>query len=287
MMRSDNTILTGLPRSGTTLLCNLLNRIPNSVALHEPMAVNKLAPMTPEEALDAIGQFFDAQRRMIRTRGVAVSRSVNGIVPQNSLGDAASGEVRPRLIDGNQIIVDNVDSDSFRLYVKHPSYFSAFLPFLTKRFVCFASVRNPLAVLLSWQSSGMSVAGGRVPAAEAIAPDLKRRLDDEQDTLDRQIILLDFFFGRFAEFLPGRTIRYEDVVATGGKALGAIDPRARDLDVDLRSRNRASRMPLDEVRRIAEALLGSENACWKFYARGDVEDVLADLERDCAPARIG
>jgi hypothetical protein len=52
--------------------------------------------------------------------------------------------------------------------------------------------------------------------------------------------------------------------------------------VDLRSRNRASRKPLDEVRRIAEALLGSENACWKLYARGDVEDMLADLERDRA-----
>jgi len=30
------TLLTGLPRSGTTLVCALLNRLPDTVALSEP-----------------------------------------------------------------------------------------------------------------------------------------------------------------------------------------------------------------------------------------------------------
>jgi hypothetical protein len=33
-----NVVLTGLPRSGTTLVCRLLNKLPDTVALHEPLS---------------------------------------------------------------------------------------------------------------------------------------------------------------------------------------------------------------------------------------------------------
>src|ERR1700716_4011573 len=34
-----NVLIPGTPRSGTTLLCSLLNKLPDTVALHEPMNV--------------------------------------------------------------------------------------------------------------------------------------------------------------------------------------------------------------------------------------------------------
>lgn len=50
-----NVVLTGLPRSGTTLACRLLNLLPDTVALHEPIAPGRFAGLADEQALlDAV-----------------------------------------------------------------------------------------------------------------------------------------------------------------------------------------------------------------------------------------
>ena len=36
-MRENDVVITGLPRGGTTLACELLNAVENTVALDEPM----------------------------------------------------------------------------------------------------------------------------------------------------------------------------------------------------------------------------------------------------------
>ena len=38
-----NVLVTGTPRSGTTLICSLVNKLPDTVALHEPMNVWEFA----------------------------------------------------------------------------------------------------------------------------------------------------------------------------------------------------------------------------------------------------
>jgi hypothetical protein len=35
--RRQTVLITGTPRSGTTLVCHLLNQLPDTVALNEPM----------------------------------------------------------------------------------------------------------------------------------------------------------------------------------------------------------------------------------------------------------
>jgi len=39
-------ILTGIARSGTTLTCFLLNKLPQAVALHEPMDPSQLVGLS-------------------------------------------------------------------------------------------------------------------------------------------------------------------------------------------------------------------------------------------------
>jgi len=34
-----NVLITGTPRSGTTLICSLVNKLPDTVAVHEPTNV--------------------------------------------------------------------------------------------------------------------------------------------------------------------------------------------------------------------------------------------------------
>ena len=46
--RDRNIVLTGPGRSGTTLTCFLLNKLPDTVALSEPIAPGKYANRMPD-----------------------------------------------------------------------------------------------------------------------------------------------------------------------------------------------------------------------------------------------
>jgi len=113
-------------------------------------------------------------------------------------------------------------SQDFSLVIKHNAAFTALLPELAQRFECYCLVRNPLAVLASWNSVNLPVSTGRLPAGEHFDQALSRRLDAEPDLLERQLHLLDWLFGRFAAHLPAeRILRYEDIVHSAGAALAA------------------------------------------------------------------
>lgn len=269
-----NIILTGLPRSGTTLTCNLLNGLANTVALHEPINAQAFATIPKHNFIRRLVAFFDQERQRILTEGRATSKGAEGRVPRNHLADERHDGRRSKIINSREIVVTNVEGRAFDLCIKQPALFTARLPELVEVFDCYATVRNPLSVLLSWRDSGMSVANGRVPAAEAADAGLKARLDATPEALDRQLILLDYFFGRYRDHLPGRTIRYEDVIATGGAALSTVTPAAANLAEVFSSRNALNLQRDQDARRIAELLLSSDNACWSFYRKADVEAML-------------
>jgi len=269
-----NSLITGLPRSGTTMLCYLLNKLPNSVALHEPLDISALKGSSISEVIDLINGFFQSQREMILASGIAISNSMGGRVPSNHLSDLHEGGLRKSLLDGMTIAVDNVDSQSFDLYIKHPVVFSALLPVLSDNFHCFACIRNPLAVLLSWTTVKMPVSRGRAPAAEWVDSELARRLEETSDVLDRQLILLDYFFCRYADCHTVQVVRYEDVIASSGRAVEVINPKAKWLNESLVSRNMREVHNRGLVQRMADQLLNSDNACWMYYSREDVISML-------------
>ena len=82
-----NVLITGTPRSGTTLLCSLLNKLPDMVALHEPMNVWDF-PKCPDASAvaDVIEAFCVETRKSLHERGVAMSKHVAGRVRE--LADA-------------------------------------------------------------------------------------------------------------------------------------------------------------------------------------------------------
>lgn len=273
--KGQNILLTGLPRSGTTLTCSLLNKLPNSVALHEPMEPAKLAGLTPDALGEEIGRYFEEQREYILRHGKARSKSFRGRVPTNHVSDPDKSGVRSTLIDGDEIHVDNVTRPDFSLFIKHPAIFTAALPALVKVFTCFAVVRNPLSVLISWRKSGMPIGKGRVPAAEMFDRRLGKALESEPDTLERQFIWLDYCFERYLQFIPDRILRYEEIIASGGRALSMLHPAAGDLAEPLDSRNsfflKRDRGAADVARRLLER----DSLCWKVYDRTAVMSLLA------------
>ena len=116
---SRNIILAGVPRSGSTLTCHLLNKIPNTVALHEPIEPGLVPVASEAEMLAYIEAFFAQQRTSVINRGSAKSRSMAGKVPDNHIGtfDKKTGK-REFLLDGNEINIDNISDNDFLLLIK-------------------------------------------------------------------------------------------------------------------------------------------------------------------------
>jgi len=284
-------LLTGLPRSGTTLACELLNQLPDTVALDEPIAgesfkgwtsmqssANEPAPDAGSRVVDNTVQFLQGMRDSIAQSGKAVSRHVGGRVSgaEKIADDEQRAGVRREVAERGEVKIDKELSEEFLLVVKHPAEFTAVLDLLAEQFPVYAVIRNPLSLLTSWQTVPLAVRRGRSPFAETVDRDLANALGGIDATVDRQLHLLGWFFQKYRSVLPQeQVIRYESIVESRGKALSVVTPAANALDERLESRNRAAVYDHDAMRRLGELLLDTDGPYWDFYPRESVERLVS------------
>lgn len=263
--------LTGVPRSGTTLCCRLLGQAPDAVALFEPMPVQELPVSDRGAALDQVEAFFARCRRSLMEERRAPSQQIAGAVPDNPFGARRDAQgARTRESQLGEIHVDKPLGEGFTLVVKHNAAFAALLPGLAVRMPTVAVVRNPLATLASWNSVSLPVSRGRLPAGERLDPVLAGRLASLEDTTERQLAILDWFFDRFSTHLPPeRVVRYEQVVASGGQALGDACGLAISAS-ELAPRNASRLYDGARAQRMAERLLEQGGAWRRFYSDAQV-----------------
>lgn len=274
-MEGKNIILAGVARSGSTLVCHLLNNSSDVVALHEPIQP-KIVPMKTDEAVAYIQNYFDQQRHLILSSGIAESCSSSGKVPDNHVGkfNSKTGK-REVLLDGKKIIIDKSLDNSFSLLIKQPGMFTALLSVLKEYFPCYATIRNPLAVLRSWNSVDMAVTNGHAPAAEERDQLLKQALKIEPDRYQRQLILLSWYFEQYTKYLTeSQIIRYEDVISTGGQCLSRIDSSLTISEKKLENKNNNALYDRSIKNVLAECLLDSNGFYWNYYSKQDVLDLL-------------
>ncbi len=274
-----NIVITGPGRSGTTLTCHLLNKLPDTVALSEPIAPGQFADRLPdhEAVCDGIEGYFRTMRKMALREGVVISKHVGGVVPDNTKGEVEG--VRRRIAQKGRIEVDKDLRPGFYLAIKQPNMFTALLPTLTRRFPCFAIVRNPLAIRASSLSIESHNERRKNPRAIVRYDDGFRRYMEEgkggEDKIDRWLRRTHYIFERYRRELPrDHIIRYEDIVGSGGRALEVIVPAARELDEPLQSKNLNPLYDHDKIVPYGERLLESEGAYWDFYSRESVEEML-------------
>ena len=92
-------VLSGIPRSGTSLCCRLAGELADTVALSEPIRRKEFGGMdTPRGAVARIGDFTKETRARILGEGRAPSVQVGGRLDDNrvDLPQGGSGLRRPR-----------------------------------------------------------------------------------------------------------------------------------------------------------------------------------------------
>jgi hypothetical protein len=265
MSPSNNTILlTGLPRSGTTLVCALLNEFPDTVALAEPLALDRHGDR--DRAVNEIDNFIIATRDEALTANEVTSKHLDGVIPDNWVEPPTdSTRLRNVLETRGRINLGKSLSPNFRLVVKHPAEFSALADLLVDRYPLVAVVRHPLAVLAAWQTVNMPVNQGRMPMAEAFNPNLAAMLAAIPDRIQRQVALLGWLLGTYSELPPENVLRYEDLIVAPRSNLARLSPYARDPNRGLTLYEPSSRYPNVELAPLARELMEIQPVIKKFY----------------------
>ena len=256
-------LLTGPPRSGTTLLCQLLNEMPNAVALAEPMR-----PPSHGDVALAVAEVVAFAERM-RAAAIAgeslPSKTIAGRVPSNFLDEPHVDRERRKIaVAESALVVDKPLSADFHLFVKHPAFFSALAKPLSARFPIGIILRNPLMVLASWQTVDMPIRDGHLPNAEAYRPELRAALATIADPLGRQIKIFETLLEWYRELDGATIVLYENLIDHTRATLGTFLPGAREPESPI-YRYDDSRYQGVDIARLANALAPIARAIEFFY----------------------
>ena len=250
------------------------------MALSEPIRRKEYGGLdTLRGAVARIDDFAEETRARLLAEGRASSVQFGGRLDDNrdaaGRNDSGLRQLRARW---DEIEIGKPLTPRFTLVVKHNALFTALLPLLSDSFPCLALVRNPLAVLASWQTVDLPVQRGRVPAGEELDGELRSALDAEASVLGRQLTVLDWFFARFSAHLPAENIiRYEDLVASGGLPLFRRLGHAGTPPVALESGNSSAFYNRATIDSLLRALLDRGGAWRRFYRPSDCERVAARI----------
>lgn len=217
---AKNILISGIPRSGTTLLTATLHDIPNCVALGEPEDLKQLhkRSISPEDYAQKIAQYLAATRTKISAGEPIALNFDKGALHVSSnyfkRTATASGYRAERNYELRETVIP-VHDDSFTLCIKNNAQFASCLESLVALpdVLIVGVVREPLACLFSWRSLNMPISSGKLPAGERFAREL-RKFGKLEDVLLAQVKILDWFFGVFYRLRERiRLVRYEEFIA--------------------------------------------------------------------------
>jgi len=266
MLPHDKTtmLLTGMPRSGTTLVCALLNAFADTLALAEP--INQHWNGDRRSAVEGIGDFIAAVRHQALTTGMAITKHLDGVIPDNWVEPPTDEDrLRKSLEVRAPMAVGKPLSEDFRLIIKHPALFTALAGSLMPLYPMVALVRHPLAVLASWQTIDGPFHRGRMPIAERFSPDLVAALDAAPERVRRQVTLMGWLLRTYAAFPAGQVVRYEDLIADPLPILARFSATATRPTRHLAPYDPAERYPRVDLPLLARELMAIEAEAEKFY----------------------
>ncbi|NCP65653.1 MAG: hypothetical protein GW763_14030 [Paraglaciecola sp.] len=270
-------LISGIPRSGTTLCCKLLNERHDTVALHEPIDPQSIISQTNKtDVVEQIAQQISSLDWAI-CQGLSFTHGAKGgLILDNPVGQHASNGVRNVVAQRGQIKLAARDANSFHLIIKQNAFFTALLSDLTKHYSLVCIVRNPVDVLLSWLTVDLPVNRGRLPAGERFDAELAAALKDKSVS-ERQLLILQWFFDQFHRSGLA-VVRYEDVIASDGRVLDeSLGLPATHRSPLHKMQRQFSAKVLTDMELMLPAIVALN--CYGWYAPSDIHQAFAEIAR--------
>jgi hypothetical protein len=279
-MNQNTILITGIPRSGTSLVCYLLNKCENIVALNEPLDLREESCINDKDLfVNAVSDFMSKQRIAILNDNAAPSMQIGGKFHSDNYDSFKLGNKRKFLTKIGKVDLNRKIKNDFLLIVKFTLPFIAAIEKLSTMFPIYSIVRNPLSVLSSWNTIQGQSGEGRPAVAEKLDKSLHIACELITNLHERQLYLLSYYYQKIIDNVPFRNIiRYEDIVATNGKQLTIITPEAQLLNEELENKNLNSLYDKKLMITLGKRLLETDGTYWKYYSKESIELMVEHLE---------
>jgi hypothetical protein len=213
-----NIIVTGIPRSGTSLLTTLIDSTPNAVGLHEPYWQAEWASQNKNKGASAFVEYliqnFSSTRQKllnghtVHDRRDAAGNSVTNYYVRNDDG-TVNETFKLRPINPKSI------NDDFVLAMKHCGLYLGVLDEIAKsnQFAIIAIIRKKEDVLKSWRSlPNIPPNRGRLPGAEVYCPKIREIVSRNISTEYKQELIYDYAYEKITKTETIEVVFYEEMV---------------------------------------------------------------------------
>lgn len=227
-MFSNDILLTGIPRAGTTLAAAYLDAQPNSVCLNEPDWQHPHASLDASGFAQAIKEDFAAVRKKILMREPVMDRRApdgSALTNYYESGTKNAFEMVP--------LVRRDLTPLFTLGMKHNGPYLAVLPELVAldHFEIRAIIRHPLPVLRSWRRLSLPVSRGEMPNATPYWPEMRELTQSSIPLLEKQARMLELMFARLLDNANHLTLQRHEDMATGNASQASDAATAEDNEI--------------------------------------------------------
>lgn len=264
-----NYLITGLPRSGTTLLTSLLSENMEAVTFSEPewlKDVRKKSDNCQDFAKEFVKQLSNLRIDIRSGKSINIKTSrFNKGLPENYYHRNDKGEL---FVDKEETPVNFPKEYADKPFIiKANAQFTACLDKLLriKNYKVVCIVRNPVSTIMSWRSLNIPVSKGNMKIAEKYHSSFKFETNSD-NLLQKQILILDWFFKQYIEYQSEiNLVKYESIIEQTVATISGILDKPINNITQLQSQNKNKFYNLKEELLIKEMLCSVGKYYKHFY----------------------
>ena len=268
MKISDNFIVTGIPRAGTSLTAALIDNLDGVLCLSEPGFHNELlqSKKTPTDYVRNVNKHLSDIRILVEnSEPVLDIRDQAGNPVTNYYDDHGN-----RAVSLNPVkdIFGNYKDSSNSLLVgsKHNTHYTSTLEqFVSEGLSVIVVLRHPVPTILSWQRLDLPVSKGELPAARSFWPEIEKISSMSIDTVSKQVMIYNEFCRKYLENLSGiHLVKYEDI-SINHRIFESMFQRRALRSIDQKNNNRSSLYASNNIETIARKIEMHAPYAAQFY----------------------
>ncbi|VAW49245.1 hypothetical protein MNBD_GAMMA03-3 [hydrothermal vent metagenome] len=212
MSQKKNILITGIPRSGTSLITKLISLDKNNICFSEPTFIKEIKAISEnkKEILANLNQKIIGIRDCIKNgKSLEFRVGKDGQIPDNYFTIEYNNITRNKSSKFKNIILPK-DYSQNTIFIKNNLLFTSCIEELSKQYEIIAIIRNPISIINSWKSLNLPISKGVVISGIKYSTSLKN-ISNEKGLLIKQIKIIDWFYNKYLENNVN-LIKYEDLV---------------------------------------------------------------------------